>query len=86
MKKKIRGINRVLRRIDSEGSRRFDNVYKDMAHVNKECERSIARTENVLTGMLVDLEIKFEKMELKVAKLEVVNFPGSSSSHGEKTK
>ena len=86
MKKKIRGINRVLGRIDSEGACRFDNVYKDMAHVKKERERSIARTENVLTGMIAYLEIKFEKMELQVAKLEVANFPGSSSHHGEKAK
>ena len=86
MNKKIRGINRVLGRIDSEGARRFDNVYKDMAHVKKECERSIARTKNIWTGMLADLEIKFEKMELKVAKLEVANFPSSSSRHGENTK
>ena len=54
--------------------------------MKKECDHSIARTENVLTGMLADLEIKFEKLELKVAKLEVANFLGSSSRHGEKAK
>lgn len=83
MKRKIRGINKVIGKIDSKGARRFDNVYKDMGHVKKNCERSIARTENVLTGMIANLEIKFEKMELKVANLEVANFPGSSSRHGE---
>ena len=53
-----------------------------MAHLKKECDRSIARTKNVLTGMIIDLEIKFEKLELKVTKLEVAKFPGSSSRHG----
>ena len=86
MKKKIKGISRVLSRINVKGARRFDNIYKYMAHVIKECECSIARTENVLTSMLADLEIKFEKMELKVAKLEVMNFPGSSSRHHENAK
>ena len=43
-------------------------------------------TENALTGMLADLDIKFEKLELKVAKLEATNFSGSSSHYGEKSK
>lgn len=83
MKKKIKGISRVLSRINVKGARRFDNIYKYMAHVIKECERSIARIENFLTGMLTDLEIKFKKMELKVTMLEVENFPSSSSHRGE---
>ena len=44
------------------------------------------RTENSLTGMLAELEIKFEKLELKVAKLEATNFSSSSSRYGEKAK
>ena len=40
----------------------------------------------MLTRMLADLEIKFEKLELKVAKLEVAKFPGSFSHRGENSK
>ena len=47
MKRKIRGINKVIGKIDSKGARRFDNVYKDMGHVKKDCERSISHAENV---------------------------------------
>ena len=36
LKKKIKGISRVLGRIDVEGGFRFDNIYKDMDHVKKE--------------------------------------------------
>ena len=35
MKNKIKKINKVPRRIASEGAHRFDNVYKDKAHVKK---------------------------------------------------
>ena len=54
--------------------------------MRKYFSQSISHTENVVTGMLEDLKIKFEKLELKVVKMEVVNFSGSSSHYGEKTK
>ena len=56
-----------------------------MAYLRKEFSRSISRIENVVTGMLADLEIKFEKLELKVVKLEAAKFLGSSFRHEEKT-
>jgi len=34
--------------------------------------------------MLDGLDIKFKKLELKVAKMEMAIFPGSSSLHGRK--
>ena len=59
MKRKIRGISRVLGKMDFEGGHRFDNVYNDMAHLKKECGYLIAHTKTVLTRILADLEIKF---------------------------
>ena len=86
IKKKIKRMNHYLRRIDIEGGHRLEKTNMDMAHLRKEFTRSISQTENSLTGMLADLEIKFEKLELKVVKLEAVAFTGSSSRHGEKAK
>ena len=79
-------MNRYLAQFDSEGGRRLETIDRDMAFLRKEFTRSVSRTENALTGMLAELEIKFEKLELKVVKLEAVNFSGSSSHHGEKAK
>ena len=62
MKKKIKRINKLLGKLDSEGGRRLDNVDKDMVYLKKEIDHSISRTGNVLTAMLADLEIKFKKL------------------------
>ena len=51
--------------------------------MRKYFSQSISHNENVVTGMLEELKIKFEKLELKVVKMEVVNFSGSSSHYGE---
>ena len=85
-------MSKILGKFDVESAHRFDNVYKDLAYVKKEGEWAISRTKNVLTSMLADLEIKFEKLELEVAKYpgssarRGENFPGSSSRRGEKSK
>ena len=69
IKKKIKKMNWYMSRIDSKGGRRLETVEMDMAHLRKEFAWSISRTKNALTGMLTDLEIQFEKLELKVVKL-----------------
>ena len=76
-------MSKILGKFDVESAHRFDNVYKDLAYVKNKGEWAIARTKNVLTSMLADLEIKFEKLELKVAKLEVAKYHGSSARRGE---
>ena len=63
-------MNQLMHRLESEGWRRLEIVDQDISQLRKESEYSINQTEKDLKGLLTDLEIKFEKLELKVAKLE----------------
>ena len=78
-------MNRYLNRMDTEGGHRLEIIERDMVQLRKEFSRSISLTKQALTWMLEDLEIKSEKLELNVGKLEVVAFMGSSSRHDETT-
>ena len=84
-RKKIKRMNRYLNRMDTEGGHRLEIIERDMVQLRKEFSRSISLTKQALTWMLEDLEIKSEKLELNVGKLEVVAFTGSSSRHDETT-
>ena len=86
IKKNIKKMNQSLGKIDSEGGRRLETIDRDISFLRKEFARSISRTENALTGMLAKLEIKLEKLELKVVKQQEVKFSGSSSCHCEKAQ
>ena len=57
-------------------------VDHDIVQLRKEFSHFITLTEQAMIGFVVDLEIKFEKLELKVEKLEASAFTGSSSHHG----
>jgi len=85
IRKKIKRMNRYLNRMDTEGGRRLEIIERDMVQLRKEFSGSISLTKEALTWMLKNLEIKSEKMELNVGKLEVVAFTGSSSHHDETT-
>ena len=61
-------------------------VDRDIVQLQKEFSHSIHQTEQAMTGLLADLEIQFEKLELKVVKLEASAFTGSSSRHGGNAK
>ena len=71
--------------MDTEGGIHLEIIERDMVQLRKEFSRSISLNKQALTWMLEDLEIKYEKMELNVGKLEVVAFTGSSSRHDETT-
>ena len=86
MKRNLRGINKVIDRMDFEGACCFDNVYRDMGQVKKVYDHSISCIENMLIGMIANLETRFENMELKIAMLEATKHPGSSSHHSENFK
>ena len=85
IRKKIKRMNCYLNRMDTEGRHRLEIIERDMVQLKKEFSPSISLTKQALTRMLEDLEIKYEKLELNVGKLEVVAFTGSSSRHDETT-
>ena len=85
IRNKIKRMNRYLNRMDTEGGHRLEIIERDMVQLRKEFSRSISLTKQALTWMLEDLEIKSEKLELNVGKLEVFVFTGSSSRHDETT-
>ena len=85
IRKKIKRMNRYLNMMDIEGRDCLEIIERDMVQLRKEFSCSISLTKHALTWMLEDLEIKSEKMELNVGKLEVVPFMGSSSCHDETT-
>ena len=85
IRKKIKRMNRYLSRMDTEGGSRLEIIERDKVQLRKEFSHSISLTKKALTWMLEDLEIKSEKLELNVEKLEVVAFTGSSSRHDETT-
>ena len=47
--------------------------------LRKEFKQAVKRSENVVLGLMAELEIKMEKLELKVLKMEVANHPSSLS-------
>ena len=65
--------------IDSEGGRRLDNVEGDLAFLRKEFKRTIRKSETTILRILAKLEVKVDKLELKVVKLENASKLGSSS-------
>ena len=70
--------------IDTEGGRRLENVDRDLVFLRKEFKRAVKRSEKAVIGMMVDWEVKVEKVALKVVKMEVAINPGSSSRSEEK--
>ena len=71
-------MNHFLHRLDFEGGRRLEIVDWDIVQLRKEVSHSINQIEQAMIGLLADLEIKFEKLELKVVKLEGSTATGSS--------
>ena len=57
-----------------------------MIHLIKELELGIARTKHVFIWFLVELEIKVERLELKVVRMEVQVRPRGPSRHGENAR
>ena len=55
--------------IDSEGGRRLGNVEGDLAFLRKELKRTIRKSKTAILRMLASVEVKVEKLELKVVML-----------------
>ena len=65
--------------IDTEGGGRLGNVEGDLAFLRKELKRNIRKSESAILRIAASLEVKVDKLELKVVKLENASKSGSSS-------
>ena len=81
--KEIKKVNWIIDEIDTEGGRRLENVDRDLVFLRKEFKWPVKHSENLVMGLMAKLEIKMEKLKLKVVKLEAAKKPGSSSHHEE---
>ena len=75
-----------MHQLDIEGGCYLEIVDRDMSQLQEESSHSISQTEQAMTGMLAKLEVKFDKLELKVVKLENTAFPSSTSQYGGQRK
>ena len=66
--------------IDTKGGRRLGNVDKDLVYLRKQISRAVRKSENFLIGLIAELEIKVDKLSLKLVKKEAPPKLGSSSS------
>ena len=58
----------------------WKNVDKDLAYMRKKIRRKVKRSENVVIGLIAELEIKVDKLALNLVKHEAPPNPRSSSS------
>ena len=65
--------------IDFEGGRRLEDVEGDLAFLRKEFKCTIRKSESAILRFLANLEVKVDKLELKVVKLESASKSVSSS-------
>ena len=70
--------------IDTKEGSRLENVDKDLVYLRKEFKLAIKRSKNVVIGMMADMEIKVDKLALKVIKVKDVLKPGSLPHPKEK--
>ena len=68
--------------IDYEGGKRLEHVNKDLVFLRKKFKRKVKWTENSLSRQIVELEIKVNKLALKLVKHEASGNGMSSSSDG----
>ena len=79
IKKNIRRQNRFLHQLDIEGWQHLEIVDHDMSQLREEFTHSISHTEQAMTELLDKLKVGFDKLELKVEKMENIAILGSST-------
>ena len=80
LKHDVKALQDQVEAIDTEGNMRLENVDKDLVYLRKKISREVRRFENAVIGLIAELEIKVDKLALKVVKHEVAPNPGSSSN------
>ena len=84
LKHDVKALQNQVDAIDTKGSRRLANVDKDLAHLRKKISHKVRRDNNAVIGLIVELEIKVDKLALKLVKHEAPPNPGSLSSFDAK--
>ena len=78
IKEEVEKLKGMVDVIDTEGGRRLGNVEGDLAFLRKEFKRSVKKSESAIVKILANLEVKIEKLKLRVVKMECANNSGSS--------
>ena len=84
LKHDVKALQDQVEAIDTEGDRRLENMDKDLAYLRKKINREVRRSENEVIGLIAELEIKVDKLTLKLVKHEAPPNPGSPSSFDAK--
>ena len=84
LKHDVKALQDQVEAIDTEGGRRLENVDKDLAYLRKKISRKVRKAENAVIGLIAELEIKVDKLALKLVKHEAPPNPGSLSSFDAK--
>ena len=79
LKHDLKALQNQVNAIDYEGGRRLEHVSKDLAFLRKKIKQKMKRTENSLTRKIVELEIKANKLALKLVKHEAFGIGMSSN-------
>ena len=79
VKEEVEKLKGMVDVINYEGGRRLEDVEGDLVFLRKEFKRTIRKSESTILKFLANLEVKVDKLELKVVKLENVGKSGSSS-------
>lgn len=78
IKEEVEKLKGTVDVIDTEGGIRLGNVEGDLVFLRKEFKRTVKKSETAVIKLLADLEVKVEKLELRVVKLKCANNSGSS--------
>ena len=79
MKQDLKLLQNQFNAIDYEGGRRLDHMSKDFVFLRKKIKQKVKRSENLLSRQLAELEIKVDKLALKIVKHEASGSDMSSS-------
>ena len=70
VKHELKSLQTQVNAIDYEGGRRLEHVNKDLVFLRKKIKQKVKRTKNTLTRQIVELELKVDKLALKLVKHE----------------
>ena len=83
VKEEVEKLKSTVDVIDSKGGRRLGNVEGYLAFLRKDIKRTIRKSESTIIKFLANLEVKVDKLKLRVVKLECANSGSSSRPYGD---